>query len=397
MYLSRNIKILSQKLALTFLLLAAIHADASGPACAALFSRPPDYITSLTAASARPSFRINEIRGVSDITLSDRTLASLRRIFQTAGLQLNQTSIHRIIESAAAQIKGNSRNGSVERADRMATLGRQIMRALNAELNTRAKKYAVNYLIAESVLRLESYKISDYQPDTNDSVFSGQNTVHITDFHSIVRSYIDGTSTYANMNVSGPLAVLSWSKIRQLYANNTWQIGIKHHDMFHLHYAYGHPYYLAVNFHTSRSINDRRYILASALWESVDTFRTEFEKAAANYFRDRHMSPEEAMLFLGSATSRELTAIETYIAERTDDTDYVNQISFSEGWRPILTTFGRNHTDYSESTFLAEVNQFINQSLGLMSDPSQRRYINFHRDGPGQTSNTDQNMIRPQN
>lgn len=392
-----SFKAKSKSIMHTWLLIASLSASpqaANAAMCADLFNRPPEYISTLLNAGSRPSFRINEIRGVDQITLSAKALRDLRQIFEAAGLQFNQTSIHRIIESAAAQIKGNSQNGSLEKSERMATLGRQIMRTLNSELNTKPKKYLVNYLIAESVLRLESFRISDYQPDQQNSVFKNPDAVHITGFHALVRSYIDGTSTYANMG--GSSSVLQWPSIRHLYANNSWIIGIKHHDMYHLHYAYGHPYYLAVNFHTSRSMNDRRYILASALWESVDTFRTDFEKAVADYFRGRRMSPEEGMLFLGSATNREITAIETYVAERTSDTDYVNQISFSEGWRPLLTRFGRNRTDYNESTFLSEVNNFVNQSLELMADPSQRRYINFHRDGPGQSTNRDQNTIRPQ-
>lgn len=352
--------------------------------CAALFGVEAPATTS-------SNFTINEILGSDKMRLRQNSVRNLRKAFTKAGLEFQEATLPKIIESAASQIKGRSRTGSIERSNRMAELGREIVKATRGDITTKAQKKMLTYMIAESVLRLESFRITDYKPDTANSVFKQPSVFHITDFHSLVKSYIDGTKKYTDLPAEG--GVLDWLDIRNLYANNSWIIGIKDHDMYHLHYSYGHPYYLAVNMHSSRTINDRRYMMISALWESVDNFRTGYEESISSYIRGKGMSTEEGMLFLGSATEKELDSIDAEIGTARSEIYNYDQIAYGSGWRPLKTRFGRNTTNYNESTFLREMTDFINESLRLMQNPANKKYYNYHRNGPGSNSSRDENTI----
>lgn len=335
-------------------------------------------------------FSINSIRGVEDITLKAASLTKLKKVFEKQNWTLgSRKDIKGIIEIAAANIKGNSREPSIQRSNKMAVVGREILKAIKTDLNKNEKKL-VTYMIAEAVLRLEGIKSSEYKTGAQLDVFNKGCTLHINKFHDMVESYIDGTNKYKNLPNDGDL--FSWPEIRGLYTNNSWAIGIRDHDMYHLHYAYGHPYYLAINFQSSRSINDRRYIYISALWESVDTFRTTLENSMANYYKRKNMSAEEGMLELGSATEKELDAIEAEIGAPNSVRSY-SELSYAQGWRPTKSRFGRRAATSSEEVFLKELSDFINESFARAAKRGSSKYTNYHRLGPDSQSTTDNNTI----
>lgn len=334
-------------------------------------------------------FRVSEIEGLGKIKLKASTVKKLKKVFEQEGWELNTSKIKEVIEGAANLIKGNSRSPSIERSNKMAELGREILKAASGDLNE-AQTKMVTYLIAESVLRLEALKMSEFKDGEDLPVFKKKSTVHVNNIHELVESYIDGTSKYADLPQDG--GFLSWVEIRGLYANNSWAIGLRHHDMYHLHYSYGHPYYFAVNMHSSRSINDRRYAMTSSFWESVDTFRTGYESSISRYFKDKNMTAEEAMLFLGSATEKELDQIDRDAGNHTVISS-LPEMSYGRGWRPVKTKFGRDTTTYNEATFMRELADFINTSLVKLKDDNNRRYANYHRRGPGVVVEADESAI----
>jgi hypothetical protein len=185
---------------------------------------------------------------------------------------------------------------------------------------------------------------------------------------------------------------LSWPEIRSLYANNSWAIGLRDHDMYHLHYSYGHPYYLAVNTHASRSINDRRYFMISSLWESVDTFTASYESAIASYMKNKNITPQEGMLLLATASEAELTKIESEIGKASEDSNF-RLLSYKNGWRPSKTEFGRDGARYDESTFASEIQDFINKALKNIETAAKKKYVNYHRLGAGNKSDVDEDRV----
>ncbi len=358
---------------------------------------PRCSIRNLVEAAAEPAaparattgFSVSEITGADKIRLKPATVTKLKKAFEKKGWTLETSNIKEAIDFAATKILGRAKNPSIERADKMAEIGREILKAAKADLNP-AQYKMVNYMIAEAVMQLETFKLKEFKSGQPLPVFTKDSTLHINKFHDLVESYINGTSGYVDMATDG--GFLSWPEIRGLYANNSWAIGLRDHDMYHLHYSYGHPYYLAVNFQASRTINDRRYAMVSTLWEAVDTFRTGYESAIARYFRSRDMSVEEGMLFIGSATEKELDQIDAEAGSYTQ-LQSLSELAYGSGWRPTKTKFGRSSLNYTDNVFIKEIADYINESLRRMKISGNKKYINYHRQGPGNSVPTDDPVI----
>lgn len=337
-----------------------------------------------------PAFKVSQINGCEDIRLKAATMTKMKKIFDDRGKQLEATSIKGIIEAAGALVTTADKKPSVEKSNKMAEIGREILKTAKPDLSP-AQLKMVTYLIAEAVMKFETIPLSEYKSSRNElPVFKKKSTLHIDKFNDLVESYVDGTAGYRDMPQDG--GFLSWPEIRGLYTNNSWAIGLRHHDMYHLHYSYGHPYYLAVNMHSSRTINDRRYAMISTLWEAVDTFRTTYEDNLADYFRDKNMSVEEGMMFIAGATEKELDKIEQKVGSYTQ-LESLSELAYAQGWRPVRTKFGRGTTRYTQETQFEEIATFINDSLARMRVTRNSRYGNYHRQGPGHAGTTDQNVI----
>jgi hypothetical protein len=388
-----NKHLLSGALALQLAVLGSLAASqaSAAPRCSLrdLFV-PPTAVSTSTRTERPNSFSINKITGSDQISLKPETLLKIKQIFAESNLELRSTDLKGIIEEAAGSIKGRTRTPSIERANKMAEMGRKILAAAKGDFTGKPQKNLATYMVAESVLRLETFSIDEYKTGRADVVFKLKSVLHINKFNDMVESYVDGSDGYSDHPEDG--GVLEWRQIRELYSNNSWIIGLKDHDMYHLHYSYGHPLYLAVNFHSSRSINDRRYLMISALWESVDTFTTSYESNIADYFRSKRMSSEEGMLFLGSATEKELDAVEEAIGSHTDVSGH-EALSYSSGWRPTKTKFGRGNLNYTSDTFLAEITAYINDCYARLAMPAKKKYGNYHREGPGVSRARGQNSI----
>jgi hypothetical protein len=342
------------------------------------------------SAEAQPiSIHLSQITGVDKIKIKAGTMTKLKKVFDNHGYELSATKLKEVIEGAAEMINGTSKTPSLERSSKMAEIGREILNAVKADLTADQNKMA-QFLVGEAVLRLESFKITEFKGRTELPVFKKKSTLHINKFHDLVESYVDGTAGYRDLPQDG--GFLTWPEIRGLYANNSWAIGLRNHDMYHLHYAYGHPYYLAVNFHSSRSINDRRYAMISTLWEAVDTFRTGYESSIANYFKSKGMTAEEGMLHLATASEKDLDKLEESFGSYTQLTS-LNELAYSSGWRPFKTKFGRNTTNYTEQIFMTEIQDFINESIERLKNPANKKYANYHRRGPGVAGSRDESAI----
>lgn len=354
---------------------------------------PRCNIRTLVEESSRAGnsgFHVSRLEGADKIKLKVTTVKKLKKLFDDNGWELNATKITEVIEGAAEMIKGNSRSPSLVRSNKMAEVGREILKVTEGDLNA-AQKQMVTYLVAESVLKLEAMKMSEFKASADKfPVFKKKSTLHYDKIHDLVESYVDGTAGYRDLPQDG--GFLTWTEIRGLYANNSWAVGLRDHDMYHLHYSYGHPYYFAVNMHTSRSINDRRYAMTSSLWEAVDTFRTSYENAIARYFKAKNMTAEEAMLFLGSATEKELDAIDRDAGTHTSISS-LTEMSYANGWRPTKTKFGRNSTSYNETTLQNELADFINTSIARLKVTANKKYAKYHRQGPGAVVETDESAI----
>ena len=342
------------------------------------------------SAEAEPiPIYLSQITGVDKIKLKAGTITKLKKVFDNHGYELSATKLKEVIEGAAEMINGTSRTPSIERSSKMAEVGREILAAVKTDLNADQNKMA-QYLVGEAVLRLETFKVTEFKTRGELPVFKKKSTLHINKFHDLVESYVDGTTGYRDLPQDG--GFLTWPEIRGLYANNSWAIGLRDHDMYHLHYSYGHPYYLAVNFHASRSVNDRRYAMISTLWEAIDTFRTGYEGTIANHFKRKGMTAEEGMLHLATASEKDLDKLEETFGSYTQ-LNSLSELAYSSGWRPVKTKFGRNTTNYNEQTFAAEIQDFINESIERLKNPTNKKYANYHRRGPGVAGARDESTI----
>lgn len=349
--------------------------------------------TSLAARACRvvvadtPSVALNRLKGDIKLNVKGETLAKVKQLFGEAGIELYTKNIVEALEGASEVLREGSNQPSVEKSDKLAELGDKLITIVKNDF-TKAQNLQIGYHVAEAVLKMERIELSKYG-STPSQIFNKDGALHVKDFHKYVESYIDGSSLYANLG--SEVGFISWPDIRHLYSNNSWGIGLRDHDMYHLHYAYGHPYYLAVNFQASRSINDRRYMMISSFWESIDSNQTGYESKMAGYFKHRRMSPQEGMIFLGRATKAMLEEIDRFGYGTAESSGYFQQVSYTAGsWKPQATKFGRTSFATNHEVYDKELQDFINKSIDLLADPTNKKYYNYHRKGPGKTSARDE-------
>lgn len=358
------------------------QAEAAARSCQATFARME------TEAADAQGFYLTKIKGSERLTLKPDVQAKMKALFDRNGQELLTNKLVQIIEGAAEFIRGTNHDPSIVKSDKMAKISREMQEILKPSF-TKKQYMLANYLMAEAVLRLETMKLSEFK-DEELPIFAQPNVLPMSKFNKYAESYIDGTALYADLAGGG--GVLAWPTIRSLYANNNWIIAIKNHDMYHLHYAYGHPYYLAVNIQSSRTINDRRYYMISALWESVDTFQSGFESKIAAYYKRRNMSPQEGMLDLATAPEAQITAMEAELGKVSDDYSF-NELAYSHGWRPNKSAQGHAAGPVTEKTYLSEIENYINSSLANISKAANKKYVNYSRSGPGRSVEVDQDHI----
>ncbi len=336
---------------------------------------------------------LQKIRGSEALNIKASKMAEVKALFEQNGVELESKKVSDALVALAEKIRNGSDEPSLPKAEKLAKILNKFY-DLCVEDYTKDQKLLLGYMVGESVLKMESMQLKKFKKNQAPTVFDAGGALHIKDFHKIVESYIDGTALYRNL--SSDIGFISWPDIRHLYSNNSWGIGLRDHDLYHLHYAYGHPYYLAINFMTSRGINDRRYAMVSSFWESIDTNQTGFESRMSAYFQSKNMTPQEGMIYLARATKAMLDEIEaanptSYSYERdANSVATTNNIGVNSGWQPRLVKFGRSSVPDDFGVYDKELEKFINKSLQLKSDSANKRYYNYHRKGPGKTSNTDE-------
>lgn len=341
---------------------------------------------------------LQKIRGSESLLLKGATHKKIKALFVRSGVELTTKKVTEALIILGEHIKNGSDEPSLAKAEKLAKILNKFY-DLAAEDFTKDQKLMFGYLVGESVLKMERLQLKKFKKTDTPEVFSSGGVLHIKDFHKIVESYIDGTALYRNLSSS--VGFIDWPDIRHLYSNNSWGIGLRDHDLYHLHYAYGHPYYLAINFMSSRGINDRRYTMISALWESVDTNQTMFESKMSEYFKQKNMTPQEGMIYLARATKEMLDEVEGITAETNSGTNsYYNEtaneiaveknIGVNSGWQARLVKFGRTGVAEDIEVYDKELEKFINKSLQIRADKANKKYYNYHRKGPATTSATDE-------
>lgn len=337
-----------------------------------------------------------KIKGSDQLVLKPKTFAKVKTLFAENGVDLTSRKVTEALVAISEHIRKGSDSPSLEKSEKLARIVNIFYDLVSTEFS-KDQKLLLGYLVGESVLKMERIQLKKFKKTNIPEVFKKKGVLHINDFHKFVESYIDGTSLYRNL--SNEVGFVRWSDIRHLYSNNSWGIGLRDHDMYHLHYAYGHPYYLAINFMSSRGINDRRYALISALWESVDNNQVGIESKISEYFKYRNMTPQEGMIYLARATKEMLDEFEHYESSnrwnnQTAESVVIGYgIGINSGWQPKLVKAGRTSLPEDIEIYDKEIEKFINKSLKKRESIEYKKYYNYHRKGPGKTSAKDEDRI----
>lgn len=353
-----------------------------------------------TVAGEKPgSVILLNIKGSDKLLLKGATLAKVEVLFAQNGVELKTKKITEALVAISEHIKKGSDEPSLTKSEKLAKIVNKFY-DLTVNDFTKDQKLMLGYLIGETVLKMERLPLKKFKKNNTPVVFTMGGVLHIKEFHKYVESYIDGTPLYRNL--SNEVGFISWPDIRHLYSNNSYGIGLRDHDMYHLHYAYGHPYYMAINFMASRGINDRRYAMISAYWESVDTNQTSYESKISKYFKNKNMTPQEGMIYLARATKEMLDEVEGvrdpsarlnyYFSEYSTDVLPEYEIGINNGWQARLVKFGRTSTPNDLGVYDKELEKFINRSLEKRADTANKKYYNYHRLGPGKKSAVDEDM-----
>lgn len=339
---------------------------------------------------------LQKIRGSESLVMKPTTYTKVKALFSENGVELTSKKITEALVAMGEHIRDGSDVPSLVKSEKAAKILNKFYDLAAGDFS-KDQKLMFGYLVGETVLKMEHMQLKKFKKTGTPEVFSQSGALHIKDFHKIVESYIDGTALYRNLG--SEVGFIGWPDIRHLYSNNSWGIGLRDHDLYHLHYAYGHPYYLAINFMTSRGINDRRYAMISAFWEAIDTNQTSFESKMSAYFQEKNMTPQEGMIYLARATKEMLDEVEGitaqgnnygYYSQNATDIARTYNIGVNSGWVPRLVKFGRTSAPEDIEVYDRELEKFINKSLQLRANVANKRYYNYHRKGPGKTSATDE-------
>ena len=340
---------------------------------------------------------LQKIRGSESLAMKPTTYTKVKALFSEHGVELSSKKITEALVAMGEHIRNGSDEPSLVKSEKIAKVLNKFYDLAVGDFS-KEQKLMFGYLVGETVLKMERMQLKKFKKTGTPEVFSQSGAVHIKDFHKMVESYIDGTALYRNLG--SDVGFIAWPDIRHLYSNNSWGIGLRDHDLYHLHYAYGHPYYLAINFMNSRGINDRRYAMISAFWEAVDTNQTSFESGMSAYFQGKNMTPQEGMIYLARATKEMLDEVEGITSQSTGNNYSYGRnalevartynIGVNSGWVPRLVKFGRTSVPEDIEVYDKELEKFINKSLQLRADTANKRYYNYHRKGPGKTSATDE-------
>lgn len=354
------------------------QAAEAAPTCRVIFSRETSAV------------RLTEVSGRENLNVRGAKLQAVKNLFLEYGIDIQTKNLAEALEGASEVLRNGDKKPSKQRSDQMAELGDQLLKLVKTTFDQN-QNLMLSYFVAEAVLKLERIQIQTYDVSARPpEIFKDSGVLHIDQFHKYVESYIDKTDLYEDK--TSRAGIITMSAIRHLYSNNSWIIGLKDHDMFHLHYSYGHPFYLAINFMASRSINDKRYSMISSLWESIDDTQYNYETEIASYFKSRRMSPQEGMIYLARATDAILDQVENALNDSYDD-GYMNQVSYEKNkWKPVLHAYGRTAKPKSAVVYDDELTDFINKSLQLKQDPKNKKYYNYYRRKKGETARSDHDV-----
>lgn len=348
-------------------LILSSQAEAAARACRLVF-QPEKTETSLL-----------QVEGRENLKVAGALSKAVDALFLEFGIELQTKNLAEALEGAVEVLRDGKTEPSVQKSDKMAKLGDKLLKLVESKFN-KQQSLMLSFFVAEAVLKLEQIPLKKYAP-TNEKppIFEDSGVLHIKDFHRYVESYIDGTALYRNKNSDA--GIIGMDAIRHLYSNNSWILGFKDHDLYHLHYSYGHPFYLAINFMSSRSINDYRYKMISSLWESIDNTQYGYEVSIAKYFKQKRMSPQEAMIYLGRASQATLKRINDSIGDSYGDFNLA-AVAYKDGegrWKPVPVKFGRTAYVVDPAVYDQELTDFINKSLALKQDARKKKYTNYYR------------------
>jgi hypothetical protein len=341
-------------------LILSSQAEAAARACRLVFQEEKTE-TALLQVDGRDSLKV-----------SGALSKAVDALFLEFGIELQTKNLAEALEGAAEVLRNGKTAPSLETSEKMAKLGEKLLKL---------------------VLKLERIPLQKYAP-TNEKpeIFEDSGVLHVKDFHRYVESYIDGTALYKNKNSTA--GIIGMGEIRHLYSNNSWILGFKDHDMYHLHYSYGHPFYLAINFMASRSINDLRYTMISSLWESIDDTQYGYERSIAQYFKRKRMTPQEGMIYLARASQATLKRINNSIGDSYGDYNLA-RVAYDNGqgaWKPVPVKFGRTTYVVDPDTYDQELADFINKSLALKQDAGKKKYTNYYRKRTGEGPEKDHDV-----
>ncbi|MEZ4743342.1 MAG: hypothetical protein R3B45_13000 [Bdellovibrionota bacterium] len=278
-------------------------------------------------------FAFKQLDFVKDVKIPESKLSEVSAAASDLGVNFNGNTYAELLEDVSKALDA-SEGTPLEKGDKMSRFVARLDGSLN-EL-PKNKRLHVQYLQAISVLRLEAYPKSAWV-SVKKAEFEtvGLKALNFDDYKVWTKAYLKNEDPYKSLNpVPYGGGVLSYKKIREMIALNTWPVDLKPHDMTHVHYYYGHPQAGATYFDAARSMNHKRYFILSGFFESVDTTQYAWESALARHFKEKNFTIEEASFYISRATDEQLDEIMT---NNTVANQFNSWMSEFKDWQPVYT------------------------------------------------------------
>jgi hypothetical protein len=267
-----------------------------------------------------------------DILVNAENRAAINKSAKKVGVEIpsEMESISDVLNHVAIELRRKNTDRQ-SAADKMASFGEEIRSKIGT--TTKENLAAFDASVGLAVIRLESFKKSEYIIDENFTLAEGAKAeIKPNEYWEWVKSYISDSGIYKESTTNK--GVIGAEEYRDITSHNHWPVYLKDHDIRHIHFSLSHPKAMSVLLSTMRSTNHKRSAILSAMFEGVDHVQFSYESKLAKYMAEqRGMNLEQAMLHIARAKNAELDRI----MSEAKITDSINEvISEMSSWQPKL-------------------------------------------------------------
>lgn len=308
------------------------------------------------------------------LAISSEEAEFLKPVLEAYAIQSRQ-NFFSVIEEFYKKLVIIEDKHQLEKSEQMARFAQEILSTL-PNGTAPEKRELIQYHLGVAIMNLELMPTQLWVENPKSLLSRNKNesiSIGPLQFAEWTQAYIKKSALYTNSNQSFG-DVLDANLIRDLFAHNHWPITAKKHDSRHIHFAVGNPLGAALVLKSSRTLNLKRHVLISMLFEGVERFQFRSEFALTKLMYERGYNLTTGLLYVATATETQLdelistsSLIAGEIAKRED---------IYQKFKPSL--LGSWTAEYiSDFGLERELDQMVEKHLNFKNEPENIWFLNY--------------------